>query len=88
MQPLIEMLEDQDMLVRLEAVLALGHFSDNQIIEPLIEALKSNWYQVRYSASQVLQRMTRQNFDQDYAKWKKWWEVNKSDYRLKRKLLM
>lgn len=66
------------MEVQLEAILALKNSEDSMMIEPLIDALKAKWYSIRYSASEVLRKMTNQNIGVDYEKWKSWWLINKS----------
>lgn len=70
--PLIIMIHDPDILVQLEAVKAMGNFDDDSMIDPLIEALKADWYSVRYCAAQVLQNITKRNIGIDYEKWKSW----------------
>jgi hypothetical protein len=66
------------MEVQLEAILALKNFEDSMMIEPLIEALNAKWYSIRYSASEVLRKITNQNIGVDHDKWKSWWMINKS----------
>lgn len=81
--PLCDMVLDPDMLVQLEAVLALDHVADVdwRVIEPLLQAMKSGWYSLRYGASLVLKKVTGQDFGADYEPWSRWWFSNKDKYR-------
>jgi HEAT repeat protein len=72
LSPLIMMIHDSDILVQLEAIKAMENFDDDSMIDPLIEALKLSWYSVRYCAAQVLRKITKQNIDVDYEKWRGW----------------
>ncbi len=66
------MIQDPDILVQLEAVKAMENFDDDSMIDPLIGALKTDWYSVRYCAAQILRNITKQDIDVDYEKWKSW----------------
>ena len=79
------MLHDSEMLVRLEAILALEKLNDTRAIEALIEALDTDLYAIKFSASQALQKITQQKIGPDYDEWHTWWAMNKSKYKYKRK---
>ena len=68
------MIRDGEILVRLEAVQALGNIHDPRVVEALIEALREDLFSIRYSASESLGKLTGQDFGLDYDKWKAWYE--------------
>ncbi len=77
-EPLIEILKkDNDWQMRSDVATALGILGDKRAIEPLIEALKDNDMNVRLSSIVALKSITKQDFGQDYGKWKQWYEKNK-----------
>jgi HEAT repeat protein len=81
--PLLLLVRDPDMQVQLEAALALGQVSglDNTAIEPLLDAMKTDWYSVRFAASVVLKKVTGQDLGPDFEKWSVWWAQNKDKRR-------
>jgi len=72
--PLLDLVGDSDMLVRLEAVLALDQVEglDDRVVDPLIEALKTEWSSVGFAAAGVLKRVTGQDLGNAYDKWREW----------------
>jgi len=43
-----------------------GSKVDDRAIEPLIEAMKTDWYSVRFAAAAVLKKVTGQSFGVDF----------------------
>jgi hypothetical protein len=61
--PLIDLLKDEDALVRLSAVEALGKLGDRDSVEPLIDSISDNDWRVRMalvSALAFVQNISRQ----------------------------
>ncbi len=50
------------------------------VIEQLIEGLKSRYIVVKEHASECLVRSTNKDFDQNYERWKTWWDNNKNNF--------
>ncbi len=76
---LIKALQDQEDLVRDIAAWALGEICDKRAIKPLIEILRDKDEEVRSTAAKALSEITKQDFGEDYEKWKKWYEKNKDE---------
>ncbi len=77
LQPLIEVLrKDPAWDVRSTAAWALGELGDERATSPLIDALK-DMFTVREKAFGALKKLTKQDFGEDYDKWKAWYEKNK-----------
>jgi len=49
-------------------------------IEPLITAVGSRNFYVRWHAAFALRRITGKQFGQDPRKWRKWWKANKNSF--------
>jgi hypothetical protein len=75
--PLIKVLADEDSFVRRAAVEALGEIRNKSAIAPLIEALKDKDEKVCSCAAVALANITKQDFGEDYTKWKEWYEKSK-----------
>ena len=75
------LLEDRDEKVRICAAITLAELGDNRAIELLIEAVKSTektgMRSISIEATWALRTLTKQEFDNDYNKWKEWYEKNK-----------
>jgi len=78
-EPLINALRDKSRDIRSIAAAALGEINDDLGLEPLIEALKDRDKSVRRNAALALRKITGQDFGEDYKKWKKWWQENRTD---------
>jgi len=89
--PLIAHLETGDLNFRQAAAAALGQLSDPRAIPPLIDYLEHiAGYQFRMTGEswqpdfkpvrpipvQALKTLTGQDFGEDAAKWRQWWEAN------------
>jgi HEAT repeat protein len=74
-------LKDRNSEFRGYAAFLLGEMNDPIVVEPLIEALKDEDKRVTEMAAFSLARLTGQNLGYDQAKWKEWWEKNKSSSR-------
>ncbi len=75
-QPLLEALKDRREHVRACAAWALGRIGDEKAVAPLIQALKDEYEDVRGSAARALKNITKQDFDEDYEKWRQWYDKN------------
>jgi len=62
--------------VRLKAIRSLGELKDTQAITPLIAALAEPGTRIKTAAAAALQDITGQDFGEDPAKWRQWWEAN------------
>ena len=77
-KPLIQRLKHEDNgWVREGITWALGQIDDDRAIDPLIESLKDNTVWVCRGAAEALKKITRQDFGEDYEKWKEWYDKNK-----------
>ena len=81
MEPLIEALKDDSKKVRCSATEALGTTGDNRAVEPLIQRLKDSDQFVRSDARDSLKKITKQDFGEDYEKWKEWYRSIPKDVR-------
>ena len=43
----------------------------------MIEALKDEFFVVRFSASEALKEITTEYFGMDYDEWKNWWKIKR-----------
>jgi hypothetical protein len=76
-EPLVGLLKDEDWNVRRLSAEALGKLGDKRAVGPLIELLKHEEWWVPRVAAHLLKELTGQDFDEDYAAWKSWYEKNK-----------
>ena len=76
-EPLITALKDKSYNVRRPAAEVLGMIGDSRAVEPLITALKDENEHVREYAAEALNRITGQEFREDYEKWSTWWQKQK-----------
>jgi HEAT repeat protein len=76
-EPLVEALEDEDSSTRRFAAEALGKLGDKRAVGPLIELLKHEEYIVQRDAVHLLKKITKQDFGEDYDKWKEWYEESR-----------
>lgn len=51
------------------------------VIERLIEGLQSHYKEVRKMIARNLSNITEKYYQEDYKRWKEWWEKNKSNFR-------
>ena len=79
-QALIELLDDDDPLVRSFAIDSLQKIKDTRAIEPLIKALLDDDDEVRSSASTALLAITTLAYGNDYERWSAWWEENQYNF--------
>jgi len=81
-EPLIVALKDEDADVRKSAAVAFrDDFHDTRAIEPLIAALDNENKDVREVAAYALKKITEEDFGQDRAKWREWWQKNKDSFQ-------
>jgi HEAT repeat protein len=71
---LVEVLRDRDIQVRLESVLAIGKtgLAGPETIDPLIDALTTDWFPVRDEASMILKKITGQDLGPAVGLWRAW----------------
>ncbi len=74
---IIEALRNEDSYIRANAALLLGGTNDKRAIEPLIEALTDEDDAIHSFSAKSLRDLTGQDFDEDYAIWKAWYEKNR-----------
>ena len=74
---LIKALWDKGEYVSQNAALALVKIKDKSAIPELLKALENENINVNKWAKKALKGITDQDFDQDTAKWQKWWDENK-----------
>jgi HEAT repeat protein len=67
------------MYIRAAATEYLTKVKDPVAIEPLIAALKDKNEPFTQLVSQTLTEITGQDFGEDQAKWKQWWDENKDE---------
>jgi len=77
-EPLVAAVRGEVLPLRMDAISALGNVKDPRVIEPLIDALTDEEPVIREYAANSLQKLTGQNFGQDQAKWRAWWEENET----------
>ena len=76
--PLIQALKSQDPSLRIRAAGALGEIGDRSAVPALIAALRHPDEYTRESAAEALRTLTGQDFGEDPAQWRAWWEQNKA----------
>lgn len=76
-QGLISGLKDGERAVRLSCVIALKEIAHKSSIPSLIDCLDDPESYVRSESLRALRKITNQDFDNDAAKWREWWEENK-----------
>lgn len=76
-EPLIRVLGDSDFSVVMFAARYLGKLGDERAVEPLIGKLSSQNTGVRQWSYNALKAVTGEDFGEDYAAWKAWYEKNK-----------
>jgi HEAT repeat protein len=81
-EPLLGALADPADIVRDAAAAALGDLGDDRAIEPLIPCFADRAFFVRSTASRALTRLTGEDFGVDQAKWRAWWEKNKTNLHM------
>ena len=78
---LIASLKSEDDRVRCGAAEALGSIGDIRAVEPLIASLKNEASKFGCPCASViiraLRKITNENFEYDYIKWKEWWKKYK-----------
>ena len=77
-EPLITALKDEYSEVRWHAAWSLGEIQDPRAVEPLIEALKDEDSGVRLSAAWSLEKITKEHFGREVAKWEEWLKKQKA----------
>ena len=77
-EPLITALKDEYSGVRWHAAWSLGEIQDPRAVEPLIEALKDEDSGVRLSAAWSLEKITKEHFGREVAKWEEWLKKQKA----------
>jgi HEAT repeat protein len=77
---LIAALKDTAKSVRLAAARGLGELGDAAAIGPLIDALAEADPNDRLTFSYALNQLTNQYLGNDPARWREWWEKNKSRF--------
>jgi len=75
-EPLILALKDDDIIIQVAAIQALGEIKDPRAIKPLIDAFNEKKFQP--VLADALHEITGQDFGENQAKWQKWWEENKN----------
>ena len=76
--PLVQALKDNYDRVRNLSSQALGAIKDRRAIEPLIDIVTNDKVElVRFQAGRALGKITGENFGEDGARWKTWWERQK-----------
>ena len=76
-EPLVEALRHRQLSVRTLAAGALGNIRDKRAVEPLLELLKSKNASFRHNIAEALKKITKRDFDDDYEKWKEWYESSR-----------
>lgn len=74
----IKALKDSDNYVRWISVKALGILGNKSAIPALIDMLKDESIGVCITAGESLSKLAGENFGTDDAKWRAWWDANKS----------
>ncbi|MCB9584995.1 MAG: hypothetical protein H6718_06330 [Polyangiaceae bacterium] len=64
------------------AIEMLADLREGRAVSPLIDLLNSEYTDIAKSAQWALVVLTRQDFAQDQAGWKKWWAANSSRHRI------
>jgi ribosomal protein L40E len=72
---LVEALDDPDWLVRVVAAQSLSRMKEVSAVPRLIENLSHVMAPVRGRCAEALKAITGQDFGEDAAKWRTWWEA-------------
>lgn len=75
-ESLIVALKNEHWQIRAVAAEVLGELRNHRAIAPLITALADKHPIVQYSVEEALESITKQDFGDDPAKWKQWWDRN------------
>ena len=78
-EPLCAALKDRSSNIRQHAASALGKIGDARAVEPLVDSLKNEHAFVKRCAAKVLKKITGQEFGENQAKWRDWWNKNKDE---------
>jgi len=62
---------------RIQAANSLGRLKDRRAVAPLLTALDSADKECKAAFVQALKDITGQDFGDNAAKWRAWWELNK-----------
>jgi len=73
---MIPLLKDDVAVVREKTAWALGRTGEDLAVEPLIASLRDKDATVRSAAASSLNQLTGEEFGEDHAKWKQWFEEN------------
>jgi HEAT repeat protein len=74
---LIDTLTEKDKEIVGDTAWALGKIGNRKAIEGLIRVLKENDKDTHNSTAWALEKITKQDFGEDYEKWKEWYEKSK-----------
>ncbi len=76
--PLSRALKSQDPTLRTSAAAALAEIGDKDAVPALIGSLGHRDEYTREAAAEALQKLTGQDFGEDPAQWRAWWEQEKA----------
>jgi HEAT repeat protein len=74
LEPLAKLLADPHWRVRQAAAAALARADKAVAVPELITALSDEHWYVRHAAQASLKALTKQDFGQDSAEWRRWWK--------------
>lgn len=77
---IISMLNDNEELVRTEAMTAISLIDKKEAMPYLLDALDDKNELIRKVASGILNNITYKNFETDSQKWREWWDANKDKF--------
>lgn len=77
---LVAALKDSDWFLVVRAARALGEIGDRRAIAALIDAMSNRFPAVPAAVAEALQKLTGQNFGEDQARWRTWWQENRHNY--------
>jgi len=67
-------------MVRGYTARVLRKIKDARAVEPLINILKDEKYDVRQKTAEALENITGEGFGISQSQWKEWWEENKDRF--------
>ena len=84
MKNLIVALNDENVIIRTQAVYGLGEIGENECIMPLINQLEKESGRLKWDIITILTNLTGKVFGDNIKEWRSWWNANKDDFELKK----